>query len=114
MDKQKQIEEMAKETCWQQIYPCGDDRPFCFLTHEVCKCCEDNQCDHYEVCERIYNAGYRKIPENAVVLTREDYERLGLVAEKFEKRLEEVLTSYVPQSFIEEIIGKILEGKEAK
>lgn len=76
MDKQKQIEEMAKETCWQQIYPCGDDRPFCFLTHEVCKCCKDNQCDHYEVCERIYNAGYRKIPENAVVLTKEEYEKI--------------------------------------
>ena len=74
MDKQKQIEEMAKETCGQQIYPCGEDRPFCFITHEVCNCCEDNQCDHYEICERIYNAGYRKIPEGAVVILDEEME----------------------------------------
>lgn len=63
------IEEMTKETCGQQIYPYGKDRPICWLNNEDCTCRADNQCDHYEVCERIYKAGYRKIPEGAVVLT---------------------------------------------
>lgn len=31
------------------------------------------------VAEILYNAGYRKIPENAVVLTREEYDRLKRV-----------------------------------
>ena len=51
MDKQKQIEEMAKDIYW-------------------CKSCDtsfEENCGllAYE----LYNAGYRKIPENAVVLT---------------------------------------------
>lgn len=134
MDKQKQIEEMTKETCWQQIYPYGDDRPFCFLTHGVCKCCYDNQCDHYEVCERIYNAGYRKIPENAVIMT--ETERITMcveqwdkgynqarkeTAEKFAERLKEMAYQstdwshgehpmVVEVDYIDEILEEITEG----
>ena len=77
----KQIEEMTKETCGQQIYPYGKDRPICLLNNEDCTCRADNQCDHYEVCERIYNAGYRKIPEGAVVLTDDEYEKIYEQAE---------------------------------
>jgi hypothetical protein len=38
-------------------------------------------CDEVDCCDEclardLYNAGYRKIPENAVVLTREEYEKL--------------------------------------
>ena len=41
----------------------------------TCKSCGvKNACDRYILAEELYNAGYRKIPENAVVLTREEYE----------------------------------------
>ena len=31
-----------------------------------------------EIAEALYNAGYRKLPEDSVVLSREEYERLKL------------------------------------
>lgn len=52
MTKQEQIEEMAKivdEMYWVYDTTAGD------------------------IAEALYNAGYRKIPENAVVLTEEEY-----------------------------------------
>lgn len=60
MDKQKEIKEMAKTYC-QNGFKCDDS-------------CQTNGCRVYEVCTELYNAGYRKIPENAVVLTREGLE----------------------------------------
>ena len=42
----------------------------------TCKSCGvKNSCDRYILAEELYNAGYRKIPENAVVLTREEQQR---------------------------------------
>lgn len=87
----KQIEEMTKETCGQQIYPYGKDRPICWLNNEDCTCRADNQCDHYEVCERIYKAGYRKIPEGAVVLTEDNAEEIGDMVVKSPQMQEAVL-----------------------
>lgn len=51
---------------------------------DLCKACSLKNCkSEYPPCvkaqwvsEALYNAGYRKIPENAVVLTREEYEWL--------------------------------------
>ena len=68
MDKQKQIEEIAKDLC-KNASPCtlvdwGD--------------CE-RKADCGKVCmqaKTLYDLGYRKIPENAVVLTREEYDDL--------------------------------------
>lgn len=57
MDKQM-IKEMAKVYC-RNGFKCGEN-------------CQTNGCRVYEVCTNLYNAGYRKIPENAVVLTDED------------------------------------------
>jgi hypothetical protein len=34
-----------------------------------------------DIAKYLYNAGYRKIPGNGVVLTREEYEKLGLFVE---------------------------------
>lgn len=62
MDKQKQIEEMAKVYC-QNGFKCEEN-------------CQTNGCRVYEVCTELYDAGYRKIPENAVVLTGEEYKTL--------------------------------------
>lgn len=33
---------------------------------------------------KLYNAGYRKIPENTVVLTKEDYEDLKVAADNYD------------------------------
>ena len=68
MDKQKQIEEMA-------VICCGSKT-------NCTKCFEEyknvmgvkikkraDHCQAYNYAERLYNAGYRKIPEGAVVLT---------------------------------------------
>ena len=52
------------------------------LTNIIKNCCCDIKAEYNcaamcETCiaEDLYNAGYRKIPENAVVLTDEEYER---------------------------------------
>lgn len=43
----------------------------------TCKSCGvKNACDRYILAEELYNEGYRKIPENAVVLTKEEYDEL--------------------------------------
>lgn len=92
MDKQKQIEEMIITV--YPIYATMEDS----LRKEAIECMNS-----YMVFEKLYNAGYRKIPENAVVLTREEFsekiENTWLncqeftrkeTAEKFAERLKEV------------------------
>ena len=73
MDKQKQIEEMAKLikpiVVSSSLYCEGSDNQRQRAKEEVKKQSLRNA-------EALYNAGCRKIPENAVVLTREEYERL--------------------------------------
>ena len=88
MNKQKQIEEMA--------------RTFggCHITPNCKVCCAysgSTDCPNKTRAEDLYNAGYRKIPEGAVVITREE--------------LEDILVNYVPQSCIDEICKEITEGK---
>ena len=69
MDKQKQIEEMAKALLnfGMATYPTGDSA---FTETKL-------RDSFYHVfltyAEHLYNAGYRKIPEGAVVLTGEEY-----------------------------------------
>ena len=70
MDENKQIEGMAKDSggCDYPHRPC-----------EKCWCREEKECSAYAYAESFYNRGYRKIPEGAVVLTREEkqeYENL--------------------------------------
>ena len=48
--------------------------------------------DHFErIATALYNAGYRKIPENAVVLTRERYDYLSCWYSKFVEICDEVV-----------------------
>ena len=83
MDKQKQIEEMArifiKASCK------GSECEKCLFidsVKEAEECC---------VClKAFYNAGYCKIPENAVVLTREEYEWLTCCFGKFEEIMNDI------------------------
>ena len=66
MDKQKQIEEMAKDLKQIKFNMQG-----CFIPQYVGV--------HEDITARdLYELGYRKIPEGAVVLTREEYEILKL------------------------------------
>ena len=62
--KQKQIEEMAKVICGK--YNNGG----CEIDGYVCNL----RCDSRIRAEICYEKCYRKIPENAVVLTREEYD----------------------------------------
>ena len=66
MNKQKQIEEMA--------------RTFggCHITPNCKVCCAysgSTDCPNKTRAEDLYNAGYRKIPEGSVVLTGEELEK---------------------------------------
>ena len=62
MDKQKQIEEMAKDLKEEKLYALI------------------NKTSYMRSAENLIDAGYRKIPKNAVVLTREEYEELKSLA----------------------------------
>ena len=63
IDKQKQIEEMAKTVCEccieNEEFTCGFVSQPCIFAKTFA--------------ETSYNKGYRKIPEGAVVLTREEH-----------------------------------------
>ncbi len=65
MTKQEQIEEMALLGCVRnpQAHTAEECAKFCF---------KQGMCNAYRHAVALYNAGYRKIPENAVVLTKED------------------------------------------
>ena len=61
MDKQM-IEEMAKTL------------EFCCNDENIENCNSDMSCDYCRA-KHLYNVGYRKIHENAVVLTRKEFEK---------------------------------------
>lgn len=72
MNKEQQIEEMAR------------DLPFLTLERDVHISSTNvekrawtlSEEDNKIIAEALYNAGYRKIPEDSVVLSREEYEKL--------------------------------------
>lgn len=114
----KIIREMAKTYC-KNGFNCG--------TY-----CQTNGCRVYEVCTELYNAGYRKIPEGEVVVSRAEYNDLkGLekhfddylikeimgtrkeTAEKFAERLKAVLKHPLDNplhSVIDEICKELTKG----
>ena len=67
-NKQKQIEEMARDLC--NRYSETTER--CRIDHYGC----NYTCGYYDNAKTLYDKGYRKIPENAVVLTREEYKEI--------------------------------------
>lgn len=72
MTKQEQIEEM--KTLLLETYVEWLDKPT-----------TDKKPNLYDMdANKLYNAGYRKIPENAVVLTKEDYEDLKVAADNYD------------------------------
>ena len=71
MNKQQQIEEMAVIGCVRT--------PQAHTAEECGKCdFKNGQCNAYRHAEALYNAGYRKLPEESVVLSREEYEVLKI------------------------------------
>ena len=72
--RKQEIEEMAKVLCINDNFVC-----------ETCP--SENECFNYKHAKQLYDAGYSKIPENAVVLTREEYQMLNY----FNHRGEELL-----------------------
>ena len=68
MDKEQQIEEMAKIYCKNE-----------FLCS---KGCQTNGCRVYEVSEALYNAGYRKIDDNCAVITKDELKQYKAQAVK--------------------------------
>ena len=129
MDKQM-IEEMAKLV---QGDMCGDVPCEECNYHGKMKILP-RYCGTYLIVEKLYNAGYRKIPEGAVVLTRKDREEFNELyrsalqraekweklcgikiketrketAEKFAERLKEKLNEWLEDN--EDLDGKINFG----
>lgn len=77
MTKQEQIEEMAVIGCVRN--------PQAHTAEECSKCdFKQGMCNAYRHAEALYNAGYRKISENVVVLTKEEYEDLKVAADNYD------------------------------
>lgn len=68
--KEKQIEEMAKEICIK----CKD---ITYCSHEKCTMC-------YKVAEELISQGYRKLLEDSVVLSREEYRCLKSIEKSYD------------------------------
>lgn len=138
MDKQKQIEEMARIIAFdlcpnRHVHAKWGEEAQCYSDNNFAECTKIKN-----VVDKLYNAGYRKIPENAVVLTNENeikqYEwskmldKMGVfefadkvrneTAEKFAERAkEEAFVVFMGEpiiraSKIDEIAKEITEGKE--
>lgn len=87
MDKQKQIEEMAKVIC-THINPCKNCTEYDF-----------GYCKFLGWCEKLYNAGYRKISEGVVVLTREEWDKVGIRLVQARKETAEKFAIKAKESF---------------
>lgn len=80
-DKQQQIEEMAKDLCKAcSIKTCKSEYPPCAMAQIVS--------------EDLYNAGYRRVGENAVVLTQEEYNALMLEQQRLKKIVDRIPCGY--------------------
>lgn len=104
MDKQKQIEDMAKVIC-THITSCKDCTEYDF-----------GYCKFLGWCKKLYNAGYRKIPENAVVLTEGEYNDLK-IAKDFDYGYyngENNMTSYYENIRLPEVRKEIAEKYHAE
>ena len=103
MDKQKQIEEMEKV-----IF----ERGVALESIDFIDGTEGS--DHFKrIAIALYNAGYRKIPENAVVLTREEFETLKNGHKPLQKLIEElrVRNDFLESEYSSQFWDGVKEGK---
>lgn len=112
-------EEMAKEFEDINVYK----------DNECCKCkkyeygeCED-ECFAKKSAEYFYNLGYRKIPENAVVLTNDEFwalsnkfskKELDEIVEFHKKKTRKETAEKFAKGFINDILPKIMNGHNEK
>ena len=99
MDKQKQIEEMANIVCKMAMKPktcaeCAGRKGGCFSIPHM---------------EQLYNAGYRKIPENAVVLTREEHIQMLRDLNESNEKAKEIARKETAEKFAERAKEELIE-----
>lgn len=71
LQKARSIEEMAKIMCGNDCEECAkESAEFYKQTLEEAR---NNKCLLKNCAKTLYNAGYRKLPEDSVVLSREEY-----------------------------------------
>jgi len=74
-DKEKQIEEIAKIMCGNDCEECAKESAnFYGQTLEEAR---NNKCLLKNCAKTLYNAGYRKIEDYEVVISKDEYERLN-------------------------------------
>lgn len=73
MSIDKQIEEMTNDLC---DIDCKGMK---------CNDCDSYGCEYRMQAEALYNAGYRKIPEGAIILTRAEIDALNEYSERIKK-----------------------------
>ena len=84
MNKEQQIEEMARKICifthhWKRYKTCKE----CFEANEYA-------CQSYRNCKAFIEEGYRKLPEDSVVLSREEYEKGIIERESMRNQITEL------------------------
>lgn len=104
MDKQKQIEEMAYIICEMAMKPktcaeCAGRKGGCFSIPKM---------------ERLYNAGYRKIHEGAVVLTEKEYRRYERIEKTIKLAKREKAIGYEVKNGKLYYFSNLLEGFECE
>lgn len=101
-DSQKQIEEMVKDLVSEMLLPQYVEevlkQPFSYF--------EEHYKDEIKSCFYLRKKGYRKIPENAVVLTREEYENLNLKLFEYEVSISR---DYVQQDIFDEVLDEKID-----
>ena len=77
MDKQKRIEEMARVLFdYRNAKNCCEEMDCSLFVEREFTC---NECRNATI---LVNAGYRKIPEDAVVIEKSEYDKLRLLADE--------------------------------
>lgn len=100
----KQVEEMAVIGCVRN--------PQAHIAEECAKCdFKNGQCNSYRQAEALYNTGYRKIPKDSVVLSREEQERILTATEKRIKELKRQILQARKET-AEKIFTELLKEKE--
>lgn len=105
MNDKQQIEEMASIIC-KETSNKGVCEKCAFKKHTQFGFVY--QCPKFDSAEDIYNAGYRKIPEDSVVLSREEYEKLKDLEKCFDYNLVQE-RKQIRKETAREIVCKIKE-----
>ena len=108
-DKQKQIEEMAKtiNDVLSAISHCPFDVkcPYLYKGNDI-------DCDECMMENTMYEAGYRKIPEGSIVVTKEYYDDMCADVNEYEERLLARLTDVIErcQKRLKSVLEKVWDN----